>query len=50
MAWEIVLLEPVEEWFLELCDTDTATAVLVERAIDRLAEVARPWGGPWATP
>ncbi|WP_436761903.1 type II toxin-antitoxin system RelE/ParE family toxin [Streptosporangium sp. V21-05] len=39
MTWEIVLLEPVESWFLKLCESDPGSAALVEKAIDRLAEV-----------
>jgi hypothetical protein len=39
VSWEIVLLEPVELWFLGLCESEPETAVLVERALDRLSEV-----------
>ncbi|WP_377271602.1 type II toxin-antitoxin system RelE/ParE family toxin [Peterkaempfera sp. SMS 1(5)a] len=46
MAWEIVLLEPVDEWFLELCGSDPGTAVLVERALDRLSEAGPALGRP----
>lgn len=46
MAWEIVLLEPVESWFLKLCESDPVSASLIERAIDRLAEVGPALGRP----
>ncbi|MFG1686572.1 type II toxin-antitoxin system RelE/ParE family toxin [Nonomuraea sp. NPDC049269] len=46
MAWEIVLLEPVESWFLKLCESDPDSANLIERAIDRLAEVGPTLGRP----
>ncbi|MFG3440958.1 hypothetical protein ACGF0J_27220 [Nonomuraea sp. NPDC047897] len=39
MAWDIILLEPVEMWFMKLCESDLDTAALIEQAIDRLAEV-----------
>ncbi|NAS25592.1 addiction module toxin RelE [Herbidospora sp. NEAU-GS84] len=41
MSWEVILLKPVESWFLELAITDRVTAVAIQKAIDRLAE-----GGP----
>jgi hypothetical protein len=47
VAWEVILLEPVETWFLKLCESDPATAVLVEQAIDRLAEAGPSSGGLW---
>ncbi|GAA4944811.1 hypothetical protein GCM10023205_00510 [Yinghuangia aomiensis] len=37
--WEIVLLQPVNEWFLELCVSDRATSDLIEDALDQLARV-----------
>ncbi|MET9516819.1 type II toxin-antitoxin system RelE/ParE family toxin [Streptomyces sp. NPDC002994] len=46
VAWEIVLLEPVNEWFLTLAESDPETAVLVERAIDRLATIGPGLGRP----
>jgi hypothetical protein len=46
MAWEIVLLEPVESWFLKLCESDPESATLIERAIDRLAEIGPALGRP----
>ncbi len=46
MAWEVVLLEPVEAWFLKLCASDADTAALVEQAIDRLAAVGPTLGRP----
>ncbi|MFI6889630.1 type II toxin-antitoxin system RelE/ParE family toxin [Streptosporangium canum] len=46
MAWEIVLLEPVESWFLKLRESDPNSATLVEKAIDRLADVGPALGRP----
>jgi hypothetical protein len=46
VAWEVILLEPVETWFLKLCESDPATAALVEHAIDRLAEAGPGLGRP----
>ncbi|MFF0248524.1 type II toxin-antitoxin system RelE/ParE family toxin [Streptosporangium sandarakinum] len=46
MTWEIVLLEPVESWFLKLCESDPDSAALVEKAIDRLAEIGPTLGRP----
>jgi hypothetical protein len=46
MAWDIVLLEQVDIWFLKLCETDPATAALVEQAIDRLADEGPGLGRP----
>lgn len=38
MAWEIVLDDAVEEWFLDLCKSDSESGDLVEKAIDTLAQ------------
>jgi hypothetical protein len=46
VAWEIVLLEPVDTWFLKLCESDPGTAALVEQAIDRLATAGPTLGRP----
>jgi hypothetical protein len=46
VAWDIVLLEQVDTWFLKLCETDPATAALVEQAIDRLADEGPGLGRP----
>ncbi|SNT45668.1 Phage derived protein Gp49-like [Streptosporangium subroseum] len=46
MTWEIVLLDHVESWFLKLCESDPDSAILVEKAIDRLAEVGPTLGRP----
>lgn len=46
MPWQIVLLEPVEIWFLKLCESDPATAALVEQAVDRLADAGPGLGRP----
>ncbi len=39
--WEILLLEPVNDWFLVLCKDDPATADKVEEALDELAAEER---------
>jgi hypothetical protein len=44
--WDIVLLAPVEEWFLDLCESDPATANRVMEAVDQLAEVGPGLGRP----
>jgi hypothetical protein len=41
MHWEILLLEPVNDWFLVLCKDDPATADKVEEALDELAAEER---------
>jgi hypothetical protein len=46
VAWDVILLEPVETWFLKLCESDPDTAILVEQAIDRLAAVGATLGRP----
>ncbi|WP_239336470.1 type II toxin-antitoxin system RelE/ParE family toxin [Frankia sp. CiP3] len=46
MAWDVILLEPVESWFLKLCESDTDTAALIVQAIDRLAAVGPTLGRP----
>jgi hypothetical protein len=46
MAWEIILLEPVDSWFLKLCESAPDTAALIEQAIDRLADVGPALGRP----
>jgi|SRR3954469_10662679 hypothetical protein len=44
--WEIVLLAPVDEWFLDLCETDPTTANRVMEAIDHLAQTGPGLGRP----
>lgn len=44
--WEIRLHEEVEAWFLELCQTDPASADSVTTAIDILAESGPALGRP----
>jgi hypothetical protein len=39
MEWDVILLEPVETWFLKLCESEPDSAALIEQAIDRLAAV-----------
>ncbi|GAB1823117.1 type II toxin-antitoxin system RelE/ParE family toxin [Herbidospora sp. RD11066] len=46
MTWDIVLLEPVESWFLKLNVSDPETADAIEAAIDRLAECGPVLGRP----
>ncbi|MFE3028826.1 type II toxin-antitoxin system RelE/ParE family toxin [Nocardia tengchongensis] len=46
MPWEILLLEPVDDWFMKLCESDPETAALVEQALDRLAQVGPALGRP----
>jgi len=46
---EILLLEPVNDWFLGLCKNAPAVADKVEQAIDELAIGARSSAGPWST-
>jgi hypothetical protein len=41
VVWEISLHPDVEDWFLDLCRTDSKSAGLIAEAIDLLAE-----GGP----
>jgi hypothetical protein len=45
-VWEVALHEEVEEWFLDLCRTDPASADLVSEAIDLLAEHGPVLGRP----
>lgn len=44
--WDVVLLAPVEEWFLALCESDATTANRVMEAIDHLAAVGPGLGRP----
>lgn len=44
--WEVVLLTPVEEWFLDLCESDPTTANRVMEALDHLAEAGPGLGRP----
>src|SRR3954452_1449779 len=46
MEWDVILLEPVETWFLKLCESEPDTAALVEQAVDRLAAVGPTLGRP----
>ena len=39
VRWEILLLEPVSDWFLALCKDAPLTADKVEEALDELAPV-----------
>lgn len=46
MAWEVILLEEVDAWFLELADQDPVSASLVASAIDMLGENGPTLGRP----
>jgi hypothetical protein len=46
VCWEILLLEPVNDWFLALCKDDPATADKVEEALDELAACGPQLGRP----
>jgi hypothetical protein len=46
VRWEILLLEPVNDWFLALCKDDPLTADKVEEAIDELAACGPQLGRP----
>ena len=46
MRWEILLLEPVNDWFLALCKDDPPTADKVEEALDELAAWGPQLGRP----
>jgi len=46
VRWEILLLEPVNDWFLALCKNDPLTADKVEEAIDELAVCGPQLGRP----
>jgi hypothetical protein len=48
VRWEILLLEPVNDWFLELCKNDPVVADKVEEALDELAERGPELGRPLA--
>ena len=44
--WEVVLLAEVDEWFLDLCETDPHTANRVMEAIDHLSQTGPGLGRP----
>lgn len=46
MAWDISLHHEVEAWYLELCQSDPASADLIENAIDQLASEGPALGRP----
>jgi len=46
VRWEILLLEPVNDWFLALCKDDPLTADKVEEALDELALCGPQLGRP----
>jgi hypothetical protein len=46
VPWEIILLEPVDSWFMKLCESDPLTAGLVEQALDRLSAAGPTLGRP----
>jgi hypothetical protein len=43
MSWDVILDEEVEAWFLDLANTDRASADQVAAAIDLLSEEGPPW-------
>jgi hypothetical protein len=46
VRWEILLLEPVNDWFLALCKDDPLTADKIEEALDELALCGPQLGRP----
>ncbi|MFH9861710.1 type II toxin-antitoxin system RelE/ParE family toxin [Streptomyces sp. NPDC017202] len=44
--WEITLLEPVETWFLKLCEDDPESANRITDALDFLAQEGPNLGRP----
>ncbi|WP_327032905.1 type II toxin-antitoxin system RelE/ParE family toxin [Micromonospora ureilytica] len=44
--WDVKLHPEVEEWFLNLCETEPASADLISEAIDLLAEHGPALGRP----
>lgn len=48
VRWEILLLEPVNDWFLTLCKDDPLVADKIEEAIDELAARGPQLGRPLA--
>jgi len=48
VRWEILLLEPVNDWFLALCKNNPLTADKVEEALDELATCGPQPGRPLA--
>lgn len=46
MAWEVVLLEEVHEWYVGLLATDEETATLVAAALDLLEQEGPVLGRP----
>lgn len=44
--WEVSLHAAVEQWFLEVCRSDPATANLIEAAVDLLADQGPALGRP----
>jgi len=49
VCWEILLLEPVNDWFLALCRNDPFMADKVEEALDELPCAGRSSAGRWPT-
>jgi hypothetical protein len=46
--WDIILLEPVEDWYLRLCRDDPDSANRITEALDHLAEEGPMLGRPMA--
>jgi hypothetical protein len=46
VTWEIILHKIVDQWFLDLCETDPDSAELIEEALDQLADEGPALGRP----
>jgi hypothetical protein len=46
VAWEVVVLDEVERWYLDLVKSDPMTAELVTAAIDKLVDEGPTLGRP----
>jgi hypothetical protein len=46
VPWEVVVLDEVERWYLDLAKADSGTAELVTAAIDKLVEEGPTLGRP----
>jgi len=46
LAWTVVVLEEVEEWYLAMLDNDAGTATLIAAALDLLEEEGPTLGRP----
>lgn len=46
MGWTVILVEEVDDWFMDLVYNDPATAELVAAAINQLEFDGPAWGRP----